>query len=62
VLLDEIYLASYAVILGVSFCAIAANRRFHQGRPQSARRIDMIGLVVFGVGYFAALFVLALPR
>lgn len=62
VLLDEIYIVSYVVILGVSFFAIAANRLAHAERPDAARRLDRAGLWLFGGGFFGALALLVATR
>jgi hypothetical protein len=54
-LLDKIYILSYAAILAVTFCCIAANRFVHRERPDLAKRIDRIGLWTLGTAYFGML-------
>ena len=54
-LLDKIYILSYAAILGVTFCCIASNRSVHAERLDRAARIDRWGLWLLALGYFGAL-------
>jgi hypothetical protein len=55
ILLDKIYILSYAAILAVTFFSIAANRKSRQGKDEDAHRLDRIGLWVCAGGYFGLL-------
>jgi hypothetical protein len=54
-LLDKIYILSYAAILAVTFSCIASNRAVHAERPALAKRIDRLGLVLVSSAYFGLL-------
>lgn len=54
-LLDKIYLLSYAAILAVTFLCIAANRLVHADQHARARKVDRYGLIGVAVGYFGLL-------
>lgn len=54
-LLDKIYILSYAAILGVTFCCIGANRYVHREQPERARAVDRWGLLLMSLGYFGSL-------
>jgi hypothetical protein len=54
-LLDKIYILSYATILAVTFCCIAANRLVHAEQPERAARLDRWAFRIIGTGYFGLL-------
>ncbi len=54
-LLDKIYILSYATILAVTFCCIAANRLVHAEQLERAHKVDRWALPVIAIGYFGLL-------
>jgi hypothetical protein len=59
-LLDQIYLLSYATILAVTFCCIAANRMFHAEQLERARKLDRWAFRGIATAYFGLLIVFVL--
>ena len=54
-LLDKIYILSYATILAVTFCAIIANRLHHADQEERAHKLDRWGFRIIASGYFGLL-------
>ena len=54
-LLDKIYILSYATILAVTFCCIAANRFVHAEQEERAHTLDRWAFRLIAVGYFGLL-------
>jgi hypothetical protein len=57
-LLDKIYILSYAAILAVTFCCIAVNRLAHAEQLERAHAVDRWSLRLIAVGYFGGLVLL----
>ena len=54
-LLDKIYILSYATILAVTFCCIAANRFVHAEQEERAHTLDRWAFRLITVAYFGLL-------
>ena len=59
-LLDKIYILSYATILAVTFFCIGTNRLFHADRIESAAKLDRWAFRGCAAGYFGILILLVL--
>lgn len=58
--LDKIYILSYAAILAVTFCCIAVKRLHHADEHDRARQVDRWGLRLVAGGYLMLLVLLVI--
>jgi hypothetical protein len=61
-LIDKIYLLTYAIILGTTFLSIVANRLHAQGKSEEALRLNMRGFAANTALFFGGTIFFALNR